>query len=58
MARIAGVPEEAASPDVRATYERTRAAYGKVPPVAVSGHHPEVFRAYTSFEGAFGRAGR
>ena len=59
MSRIAPVPEESAPADVRAAYERTRAAYGMVPtPLAVTAHHPDIVRAYTSFEATFARAGR
>jgi hypothetical protein len=59
MARISGVPEETAPADVRVVYESTRRKYGAVPiPVTIAAHHPDVFRAYTSFEGAFARASR
>jgi hypothetical protein len=59
MARISGLPDEAAPADVRAVYESTRQKYGVVPtPVTISAHHPDVFRAYTSFEVAFARASR
>jgi hypothetical protein len=59
MARIAGVPEETAPADVRAVYASTRQKYGAVPiPVTIAAQHPDVFRAYTSFEVAFARATR
>lgn len=59
MSRIPGVPEETAPADVRAVYESARRKYGMVPlPLRVAAHHPEIFTAYTSFEGAFARAAR
>jgi alkylhydroperoxidase family enzyme len=59
MARIPGVPEESAPADVRAVYESARRKYGAVPtPVTLAAHHPEIFRAYMGFEGAFARAAR
>ena len=59
MARLPAVTADVAPEEVRAVYEAVRQKYGKlVLPIAVAAHHPEVFRAYTSFESALSRAGR
>jgi len=58
MSRIDGVPEKTALPDVKSVYDRMRDKFGLVPlPLTVTARHAALFRAYTSFEAAFARAG-
>lgn len=59
MARIEGLSEDAAPPEIRAVYERIKTKYGtSLEPVTIAAHHPEIFKAFMSFEGAFARASR
>ncbi len=58
MSRIDGIPEQMALPDVKSVYDRMRGKFGLVPlPLTVTARHADLFRAYTSFEAAFARAG-
>ena len=51
MARLTGVSEENASAEVRSVYDRVKARFGKlVEPVPVTAAHPEIFKAYISYE--------
>jgi hypothetical protein len=57
MARIAGVPP--AGLVVRLVYRFAARMFGKVPePLTMAAHHPWIFRAYTGYEFALGRARR
>jgi hypothetical protein len=57
MARIGGVPESKASPLVKFTHWFSRRRFGKVPePLAVTAHHPWIFRGYSAYEFALDRA--
>jgi AhpD family alkylhydroperoxidase len=59
MARIAGLQEQSVSPEIQAVYDRVQTKYGKLlEPLTVTANHPEVFKAYTSYEGWFGTACR
>ena len=59
MARIAGVPPAQAGLVVRLAYRFAARMLGKVPePLTVVAHHPWIFRAYTGYEFALGRARR
>jgi AhpD family alkylhydroperoxidase len=59
MPRIEGVSEQSASQDVRVVYERVKSKFGKLlEPVSITAHHPEIFKAYTSYEASFGAASR
>ena len=59
MARIAGVPPGRAGLLVRVVYRAARRMFGRVPePLTVAAHHPWIFRAYTGYEFALGRARR
>ena len=59
MARIQGLAEETAPPEIRAIYERVKAKYGtSLEPVTIAANHPEIFRAYISYETAFAGASR
>lgn len=51
MARIPALPEQDASAEIQATYERVRVKYGQLlEPVTVVANHPEMFKAYMGFE--------
>jgi AhpD family alkylhydroperoxidase len=57
MPRIAALPEEHATPEVRAVYEMVRRKYGAVlDPIAVTAHNAAVLHAYVGFESALRRA--
>ena len=57
MARIQGVPEGRGGVLVRFAYRFARRLLGKVPePLTVAAHHAWVFRAYSAYEFALGRA--
>lgn len=59
MARIAGLPREIVSPEIQAVYDRVQTKYGKLlEPLTVTANHPEVFKAYMSYEGSFATACR
>jgi AhpD family alkylhydroperoxidase len=59
MARIAGVSEQDASPEILAVYKRVKVRFGKLlEPITIAANHPEIFKAYTSYEGCFGAASR
>jgi len=59
MARIAGVPPARAGLLVRLAYRFAARMFGKVPePLSVAARHPWIFRAYTGYEFALGRARR
>jgi AhpD family alkylhydroperoxidase len=59
MARIAGLPRASVSPEIQAVYDRVQMKYGKLlEPLTVTANHPEVFEAYTSYEGWFRTACR
>jgi len=59
MARIAGLPRESVSPEIQAVYDRVHTKYGKLlEPLTVTANHPEVFKAYTSYERSLGTACR
>jgi AhpD family alkylhydroperoxidase len=59
MTRIAPLPEEQATPEIRAVYERVVKKYGKLlDPVTVVANHPEIFKAYTKYEAWFEAARR
>lgn len=59
MARMSGLSEESAPPEVRAFYERVKTNFGTVlEPVSIAANHPEVFKAYVSFEVSFRAASR
>ena len=59
MARIEGVPAHRAGIMQRFAYWYARRRVGKVPePLAVAAHHAWIFRAYTGYEFALGRARR
>lgn len=59
MARIEGVSPERAGLLVRLAYWFSRRMVGKVPePLAVTAHHPWIFRAYGSYEYSLSRARR
>ena len=59
MARIAGLPRESISPEIQAVYDRVQTKYGKLlEPLTVPANHPDVFKAYTSYEGWFRTACR
>jgi hypothetical protein len=59
MARIAGVPENVATPEIRAAYAAARGRYGTVPAsMTVKAHHPEIFQANLGFEVGLARAHR
>jgi hypothetical protein len=59
MARIEGVPAARAGLFTRLAYWISRRMLGKVPePLAVTAHHPWVFRAYGGFEWALRKATR
>lgn len=59
MARIEGMAEETAPPEIRAVYERVKARYGtSLEPVTIAANHSEIFNAYISFETAFAGASR
>ncbi len=59
MARIAGLSEQSAPPEVRAVYERVKTNFGTVlEPVSVAANHPEVFNAYINYEVSFRAASR
>jgi len=51
MARIHGVPESEATPQVGTAYAAARAKYGIVPEsMTVKAHHPEIFQGNVGFE--------
>jgi AhpD family alkylhydroperoxidase len=59
MARIAALPEQSASPEIRAVYDRVKMKFGKLlEPLTVAANHPEIFKAYTSYERWLGTACR
>ena len=59
MARIEGVPPGRAGLLVRLAYWFSKRMFRKVAePLAVSAHHPWIFRAYSAYEFALGRARR
>jgi AhpD family alkylhydroperoxidase len=59
MARIAGLPEQSTSPEIQAVYDRVKTKYGSLlEPLTVAANHPEIFNAYTSYEGWFATACR
>src|SRR5206468_2028745 len=59
MARIAGVPPARAGLLVRFACRFATRMFGKVPePLTVAAHHPWIFRGYTGYEFALGRARR
>jgi len=59
MARIAGVPSRRAGLLVRFAYRLAERMFGKVPePLTVAAHHAWIFRGYTGYEFALGRARR
>ncbi len=59
MTRIEGLPDQSVSPDIQAVYDRVKMKYGKLlEPLTVVANHPEIFKAYTSYEGWFGTACR
>jgi AhpD family alkylhydroperoxidase len=59
MARIEGLAEETAPPEIRAVYTRVKTKYGaSLEPVTIAAHHPEIFKAYMGFETAFAGASR
>jgi len=59
MARIAGLPPARTGFLVRLAYRFAQRMFGKVPePLTVAAHHPWIFRGYTGYEFALGRARR
>jgi AhpD family alkylhydroperoxidase len=59
VARLKAVSEQDASPEVRSVYDRVKAKLGKlVEPVSVTAAHPEIFKAYISYESSLGSASR
>lgn len=59
MARIAALPEQSASPEIRTVYDRVKMRFGKlVEPITVAANHEEIFKAYTSYERWLGTACR
>lgn len=59
MARIEGLSEDAAPSEIRAVLERIKTKYGtSLEPVTIPAHHPEIFKAYMSFETVFAGASR
>ncbi len=59
MARIAGVPPGRAGVLARFVYHLAGRMFGKVPePLTVAAHNPWIFRAYTGYEFALGKARR
>jgi alkylhydroperoxidase family enzyme len=57
MARIAGVPASRAGAFVRYAYRMAKRLTGKVPePLTIVAHNPWIFRAYSAYEYALGRA--
>lgn len=59
MARIEGVPPARAGLLTRAAYWMARRIVGKLPePLTVAAHNPWIFRAYTGYEYALGKARR
>jgi len=51
VARLKAVSEQNASPEVRSVYDRVKARFGNlVEPVSVTAAHPEIFKAYISYE--------
>lgn len=59
MARIAGIPEQSAPPEVRTVYERIKRKYGRLlEPVSIAANHPEIFKAYMDYERSFQTASR
>jgi AhpD family alkylhydroperoxidase len=59
MARIAILPEHRVSAETQAVYDRVQSKYGKMlEPIAVTANHPEIFKAYSSYERWFGTACR
>ena len=59
MARIAGVPPARAGLIVRLAYRFAQRMFGRLPePLTVAAHHPWIFRGYTSYEFALGKARR
>jgi AhpD family alkylhydroperoxidase len=59
MARLSTVSEESVSQDVRTVYDRVKTKFGTLlEPASVVAHHPEIFKAHMSYEGAFRVASR
>lgn len=59
MARIAGISEQSAAPEIRAVYERVKMKYGRLlEPVSIAANHPEIFNAYMDYERSFQTASR
>ncbi len=59
MARIPALSMEDAPADVRRVVDFVVARFGKpLEPILVTAHSPEVFQAYTRFEGAVAHANR
>ena len=57
MSRITGVPEQTANIFTKLAYWFSRKRVGKVmEPLAVSAHHPWIFRGYGAYEFALERA--
>ena len=59
MARLNPVPDQSASPEIRAVYDRVKTRFGKlVEPVTIAAIHPDIFKAYIAYEASFGSASR
>ena len=57
MARIPGVPPSRAGLVARFAYRFSKRMVGKVPePLTVAAHHAWIFRGYTGYEFALGKA--
>jgi AhpD family alkylhydroperoxidase len=59
MTRIAPLPKESATPEIRAVYDQVVKQYGRLlDPATVAANHLEIFKAYTKYEAWFAAAHR